>query len=156
ITMNTPTGLLGLLSGVQLCGEPQAAQGTCGPESQIGTVVSGAGAGANPFYVNGGKVFITGPYQGAPFGLSVVVPAKAGPPALGTVVVRGTISVDPHTAALTVTTGAVPTILQGIPLDLRLIRVDIDRPGFIFNPTDCNPQAITGVLTGGLGDQVPV
>jgi hypothetical protein len=152
LTMHTPTGLLGTLSSVALCGEPQAAQGTCGADSQIGTVIAGAGAGATPFYVSGGKVYITGPYKGAPFGLSVVVPAKAGPFDLGTVIVRGTISVDPQTAALTITTDPVPTILQGIPLDLRVINVNIDRPGFTFNPTNCDPQAITGTLTGGLGD----
>jgi hypothetical protein len=152
LAITTPSGLLGTLSSVALCPEPQASQGTCGRDSQIGTVVAGAGAGANPFYVKGGKVFITGPYKGAPFGLSVAVPAIAGPFDLGTVIVRGTISVDPHTAALTITTDPLPTILQGIPLDLRVVNVSIDRPGFVFNSTNCNPQAISGKLTGGLGD----
>jgi hypothetical protein len=156
VTIHTPSGLLGTLSSVALCPEPQAAQGTCGADSQIGTVLAGVGAGPNPFYVNGGKVFITGPYKGAPFGLSVVVPAKAGPFDLGTVVVRGSINIDPYTAALTVTTDALPTILDGIPLDLRLIDVTIDRPNFIFNPTDCNPMSITGTLTGGQGLTEPV
>jgi hypothetical protein len=156
VSMKLPTGLLGTLSNVKLCQEPQAAQGTCGPESQIGSMTVGAGAGATPFYVHDGKIYATGPYKGAPYGLSVVVPAKAGPFDLGTVVVRGTIDVDRHTAALTVNTDALPTMLRGIPLDLRVINVGIDRLGFIFNPTNCNPQQITGMLTGGQGLVEPV
>jgi hypothetical protein len=156
VAIETPSGLLGTLKSVALCPEPQATLGTCGAESQIGTVTAGAGAGPNPFYVQGGRVYLTGPYRGAPFGLSVVVPAVAGPFDLGMVVVRGTVAVDPHTAALSVSTDPLPTILQGIPLDLRLVNVNIDRPGFIFNPTNCEPLSIGGSLTGGLGDVEPV
>jgi hypothetical protein len=156
VSMKLPTGLLGTLSKVKLCQEPQAAQGTCGPESQIGSMTVGAGAGATPFYVHDGKIYATGPYKGAPYGLSVVVPAKAGPFDLGTVVVRGTISVDRHTAALTVNTDALPTMLQGIPLDLRVINVSVDRSGFIFNPTNCDPHQIAGTLTGGQGLVEPI
>jgi hypothetical protein len=154
--MKLPTGLLGTLSSVALCPEPQASQGACGPESQIGSMTVGAGAGATPFYVNDGRVFITGPYHGAPFGLSVVVPAKAGPFDLGLVVVRGTISVDPHTAALTIATDPLPTILQGIPLDLRVVNVSVDRSSFMFNPTSCDPLSVTGTLTGGAGLVEPI
>jgi hypothetical protein len=114
-------------------------------------VTASAGAGANPFYVHGGKVFLTTGYKGGEFGLSVVVPAVAGPFDLGTVVVRGSVMLDPFTSALTVTTDPLPTILDGIPLDLRLINVDIDRPGFILNPTKCDPLSLTGILSGGLG-----
>ena len=152
-----PPGLLGMLSSVSLCPEGQAAKGTCGPESEIGHVQVLTGPGANPFLVTGGQVFITGPYKGAPYGLSIVVPAKAGPYTLsgttgeGTVVVRAAISVDPTTAALTVTADPLPTILDGIPLQLRVVNVVIDRPGFTFNPTDCNPLSIAGTMSSTEG-----
>jgi hypothetical protein len=153
IQVRTPPGLLGMLSKVSLCGEPQAAEGTCGPESQIGETSVETGPGADPFLVTGGKVFITGPYKGAPYGLSIVVPAKAGPYTLagttgkGTVVVRSTINVNPETSALTVTSDPLPTELDGIPLQLRLVNVTINRPEFIFNSTNCDKMAIGGTLT---------
>ena len=157
-----PPGLLGMLSSVSLCPEPQAAKGACGPESEIGHVQVLTGPGANPFLVTGGQVFITGPYKGAPYGLSIVVPAKAGPYTLsgttgeGAVVVRAAISVDPTTAALTVTADPLPTILDGIPLQLRVVNVVIDRPGFTFNPTDCNPLSIAATLSSTEGQSAQV
>jgi hypothetical protein len=156
IKLRMPPGLLGTLSAVKLCGEAQADAGTCGPESLIGHTIVSVGVGADPFSVTGGEVFITGPYEGAPYGLSIVNPAKAGPFDLGKVVVRAKIEVDPSTAALTITTDesgpyAIPSMLQGIPLQIQHVNVSIDRPGFTFNPTNCSPLAITGSLTSGEG-----
>ncbi len=157
-----PLGLSGVLSSVKLCGEPQAARGTCGLGSLIGHFQVLTGPGAEPFLVTGGQIFITGPYKGAPYGLSIVVPAKAGPYTLsgttgaGTVVVRASIAIDPHTARLTVTTDPLPTVLDGIPLQLRVVNAVIDRPGFTFNPTDCEPTAITGTLSDTEGVSVAV
>jgi hypothetical protein len=157
IRTQLPPGLLGMLSSVQRCGEPQASQGTCGPQSLIGHVQVLTGPGGDPFLVTGGQVFITGPYNGAPYGLSIVVPAAAGPYTLsgttgqGTVVVRAQINVDPHTAALTVTSDPLPTRLDGIPLQLKVVNVTIDRPGFMFNPTSCNPMAIGATETSDQG-----
>ncbi|MGA9284694.1 MAG: hypothetical protein WBV85_04565 [Solirubrobacteraceae bacterium] len=153
LQLQMPAGLLGSLSGVPLCREPQAAQGTCPSESLIGHTQVLTGPGADPFLVTGGQVFLTEGYKGAPFGLSIVVPAKAGPYTLagttgtGTVVVRAAINIDPHTAALTVTSDPLPTMLDGIPLQLRVVNVTIDRPGFTFNPTSCAKLQIKGTMT---------
>ena len=102
-------------------------------------------------------MYITGPYGGAPFGLSIVTPAVAGPFDLGDVVVRSAISVDPRTAQVSISS-VLPRMVQGvgmapsgIPLDLKRIYVTVDRPGFEFNPTSCEPKRIEGVLAGAGG-----
>ena len=156
VSVTLPEGLLGMLSSVPLCGEPQASQGTCGSGSQVGHTVVAAGAGSIPLTVpQAGQpqapVYLTGPYKGAPFGLSIVVPAIAGPFNLGTVIVRAALSVDPHTSQVTVTSDPLPTILQGIPLRVRRVDVVVDRPGFIFNPTSCNPLTVQGTVTSTQG-----
>jgi hypothetical protein len=156
IALHMPPGISGLLSSVKLCGEAQANAGTCGPESEIGETIVSVGLGGDPFSVKGGKVFITEGYEGAPYGLSIVNPAKAGPFDLGQVIVRAKIEVDPITAALTVTSDStgpykIPTILDGIPLQIKHVNVTINRPGFTFNPTNCNPMSITGNLSSAEG-----
>jgi len=150
IQVTTPVGLLGSLSGIPLCGEPAADLGTCPQASRIGSVTVAAGAGGHPFYAQG-TVYLTGPYKGAPFGLSIVVPTVAGPFNLGNVVVRAKIDVDPQTAALTVTTDALPQIIDGVPLRLRSANVTIDRPHFIVNPTSCAQLSIAATLSGAQG-----
>ncbi len=156
ITITTPPGLSGNLSKVPLCGEPQAAQGTCPEASQIGEVTAGVGPGPEPLFIKGGKVFLTGPYDGAPFGLSIAVSEKAGPFDLGTgpcdcEVVRATVKVDPHTAQLTVSNSALPTIKDGIPFQVKTINVTVNRPEFVFNPTSCEPMSVTGTLSSTQG-----
>jgi hypothetical protein len=146
-------GLLANLKSVPLCPEPQASSGECAPESQVGEATASAGPGPSPFWVHGGRVYLTGPYGGAPFGLSIVVPAVAGPFNLGNVVTRASIAVDPHTAQAIVTS-TLPTIKDGIPLDVRTVNVMVNRPGFIFNPTNCTPAAVTGTVTSTVGASV--
>jgi hypothetical protein len=161
IRVQAPAGLLGKLAGTPLCPEAQARVGTCPATSQIGHTTVGAGAGSSPIYlpVAGqppNPVYLTAGYKGAPFGLSVVVPAIAGPFNLGTVVVRAAINVDPHTAQVTITSDPLPTILDGIPLQVKKVSVDIDRPGFMFNPTSCSPLSVAGTVTSAQGASAAV
>jgi len=171
IELHYPVGLSGLLAGaeghppVELCSEVQANEGTCGPESQIGETVVSVGLGDDPFSVEGGKVYLTGPYRGAPFGLSIVTPAKAGPFNLQEghpVVVRAKVEVDRHNAALSVITDppgsphAIPTMIDGIPLQIKHVNVLINRPYFTFNPTNCEKQQVTGTVYSAEGSSSAV
>jgi hypothetical protein len=165
VQLHYPPGLSGVLAGVKLCPEAQANAGTCGPESKIGSTIVSVGLGGDPYSVTGGEVFLTEKIAGspvdAPFGLSIVNPAVAGPYNLGKVIVRATIEVDPHTSALTITTDssgpyAIPHILDGIPLQIKHVNVTVERPGFTFNPTDCDKQAITGTIGSSEGASAPV
>ena len=151
LSVTLPPGLLARIAGVPLCPEAEADAGSCPEASQIGTVLAGSGAGPDPIVLPG-RIYLTGPYKGAPYGESVVVPAVAGPYNLGDVVVRGAIRIDPATAQATVVSDPFPTILQGIPIKLRSVQVSIDRPEFVFDPTSCDPMAVTAALgsTGGL------
>ena len=153
--LELPPGLLGNLSSVPLCPEPQASQGTCSSASRIGTTTVGAGSGSHPFFLTGG-VYLTGPYKGAPFGISVAVPVLAGPYNLGTVVVRSTITVDQHDAHVTATVDPLPQIVSGVPTRLRIVNVSLDRPGFMFNPTNCTPHTVRATVDGSSGEGVQV
>jgi hypothetical protein len=142
-----PQGLVGAIPTVTQCTEAQATSNTCPATSQIGTAAAISGSGPTPFTFGNGIVYLTGPYQGAPFGLSIVIPAVAGPFNLGPVTTRATINVDPTTTRVT-TTANVPTIVKGIPTRLRGISVSVNKQGFLFNPTSCIAQATDSTLTG--------
>jgi hypothetical protein len=156
IEATLPEGLLAKLAGVPLCGEPGAATGNCPPGSQIGKVTVGVGAGSTPLYVpEAGKaptaIYLAGPYKGAPYSLVVKVPAQAGPFDLGTVAVRSAIAVDPVSAQVTVKSDPLPQILQGIPIAYRDVRVEVNRPGFILNPTSCERMRIAAAVASAQG-----
>jgi hypothetical protein len=162
VALHTPPGLAGLLAKVPPCGEAEANAGSCSGASQIGEVSASVGSGAQPYTIHGGRVFLTGPYGGGSFGLSLVVPAAAGPYHLsgidgsggegnGNVVVRGSIKVNPKTATLTITTNPPPTRLDGIPLHIQKVFVNVNRAGFMFNPTNCDHMSIQGTLTSSTG-----
>jgi hypothetical protein len=160
-------GLIGKPAGIPYCsdsvlasypaetllgtGAGEIASPKCPAASQVGTVTVGAGAGVNPFYTSSGKAYLAGPYKGAPLSLAVVTPAVAGPFDLGTVVVRNALRIDPETAQITAVSDPLPTILHGIPLDLRDVRVDLNRPDFTLNPTSCEPKTIDAALTSVQG-----
>jgi hypothetical protein len=152
VQVHTPPGLLAMLSSVPLCPDAQANAGACSATSKIGTTRVASGAGSHPFEIEG-TIYLTGPHDGAPFGLSIVTRAVAGPFNLGLVVVRARIDIDPENSTATVTTDetgpyALPQIIFGVPLRLQRITVNIDRPGFMFNPTNCAAQQVTVRISG--------
>ena len=162
VQVTMPPGLLGKIAGIAQCPEPQANSGECGEGSLLGEASAAVGAGPDPYWVSGGKVYLTGPYDGGPFGLSIVVPTSAGPFTLtgnagfGKEVVRTSIRVNPNTAQITVLSDPLPSILEGIPLDIRTVNVTVNRAGFMFNPTDCEAKKVEATLGSAQGASVTV
>jgi hypothetical protein len=150
IQLRTPRGLSAELSGVPLCDDALASSGQCPQASRIGSSEVAAGSGTLPLYLPG-TVYLTGPYDGAPFGLSIVTDAPAGPLSFGALVIRARIEVDPRTAALTITTDPFVQRVLGVPLRIQRVGLDIDRPSFIVNPTNCEEQHIVATILGSQG-----
>jgi hypothetical protein len=159
-----PQGLLAKLAGTTYCsdaalaaaakkdGKAEQVSPSCPGSSRVGSVTVGTGAGPKPFYAPA-TAYLAGPYKGAPLSLAVVAPAVAGPFDLGTVVVRNALQVDPTTAQVHAVSDPFPTILQGIPLDIRSVDLRLDRPEFTKNPTSCDPFAIAGFASAVSGQQ---
>ncbi|HYP54940.1 MAG TPA: hypothetical protein VEQ41_01375 [Solirubrobacterales bacterium] len=162
LELKTPQGFTASLKGIPYCSEAQIAAAaskdgkaeqaspSCPAASAIGTVLSAAGAGPNPLYVPG-KLYLSGPYKGAPLSMAAIIPAVAGPFDLGVVVVRTALRLDTRTAQITAVTDPLPRIIDGIPLRIRDIRVSIDRPGFALNPTSCAEQQVDAKVFGSHG-----
>jgi hypothetical protein len=164
LSVKLPPGELAKLSGTPYCsdatlasisslegtGLAQRANPSCPSASRIGTAVVGAGPGTNPLYVNG-SVYLAGPYKGAPLSIAVVTPAVAGPYDLGTVVVRNALRINPVTTEAEAVSDPLPQMVYGVPLGLREVRVELDKPDFTVNPTSCDPMSVGGVIgsTGG-------
>ena len=159
LQLKMPPGLGGMIGAVQQCLEPQASKGECSQASEIGTATVASGPGPYPLVIPQpgdppSRVYLTGPYEGAPFGLSIVTRVIAGPFDLekGTpcdcILTRARIEVDPLTTQITITTQPLPQIVDGVPTDLRLVNSTVTKEGFLFNPTNCERNSFTGTAWG--------
>ena len=161
LNFKLPPGFTGSLRGISYCpegailhaaqnlGRTEQASPSCPASSQIGTTNVAAGPGSHPFHAIG-KMYLAGPFKGAPLSLAAVTPALAGPYDYGVVVVRVALHVDPLTAQVFAASDTVPKIIGGIPIRMRSIQVNIDKPNFTINPTNCSPFTVD---SQGIGDQ---
>ncbi len=165
-----PRGVLASLVGVEKCsdgaiakargrtgphgGAEELASPSCPPNSKIGTSLAGAGAGSQLTFVPG-SLYLAGPYNGAPLSVVSITPGVAGPFDVGTVVVRVALGFDPLTAQAKADgsrSDPIPHILRGIPLAVRDLRVSVDRPNWIFNPTSCAKSSTDASIFGSAAD----
>jgi hypothetical protein len=157
-----PKGVTGKLAGIPPCpdaaiaaargrsGVAETAEPSCPAASLVGHTNSGYGVGSALTYAPG-RIYLAGPYHGAPLSLVTINPATVGPFDLGTIVVRSAFQIDPLTAQLRIDSRGsdpIPHILDGIPLHLREVRIYIDRPDFTHNPSSCEPSQMESTLTG--------
>jgi hypothetical protein len=161
LNFKMPPGFTGSLRGISYCGEGAIAAApqnlgrteqvapSCPASSQIGTTNVAAGPGNHPFHAVG-KMYLAGPFKGAPLSVVAITPALAGPYDYGVVVVRVALHVDPLTAQVKAVSDTVPAIIGGIPIRMRSIQVNLDKPKFTINPTNCSPFTVD---SQGIGDQ---
>ena len=161
LKVTTPPGFSATLKGVSYCpqaaiaaaeaetltGTEELADPSCPASSLIGEFTTGAGPGTHPLYLPG-KVYLAGPYKGAPLSFVFITPAVSGGYDLGNVVLREGLDVNPETAQVSTAGAPLPQIFQGIPLRLRSLLVNLNRPGFALNPTDCNPLEVKAEVFG--------
>jgi len=171
IETTLPGGLVGKLAGVSYCpeggiaqaisreapekGKEEQASPSCPAASEVGTVNVTAGSGIAPVPVSG-HAYLAGPYKGAPLSMVVIVPAVTGPFDLGTVVNRVALNIGEYDARIHAVADPLPTIRNGIPLDVRSIEVKLSRPGFTLNPTSCEAMAIEGSASTQAGQSAPL
>jgi hypothetical protein len=165
LTARLPRGVLARLAGIPYCpdavlaalrtdpgsGAAELGSPSCLAASQVGVLAATAGVGPSPVFLGTGRVYLAGPYKGAPLSVAIVVPALAGPFDLGNVVVRAALRVDRRTAQIEAVSDPLPTMLAGIPLNLRELRLHLDRADFIRNPTSCMPATVDGAIGGSEG-----
>jgi hypothetical protein len=171
IESTLPRGVIAKLAGVGTCSEAAIAKArsreapqlgaseqadpSCPAASQIGTVIASAGAGSHPYYTSG-HAYLAGPYKGAPISIVAIVPAVAGPFDLGTVLSRIAVYIDPVSAEVRAVSDPLPTILHGVPVDLRSVALRADRPNFSLNPTSCEEKSFGGQAITTLGQVAPL
>jgi hypothetical protein len=160
-----PPGVLAKIAGISECsdaaiaaaaapgrtGTEEANAPSCPASSQIGVTNVGSGVGQVLTYIPG-KVYLAGPYKGAPLSMVVITPILSGPYDLGVIAVRSAIEIDPETARTTVHTDPFPQIFKGIPVRIRDIQVNVNRAETMLNPTNCEPLAVAARVTGTGGD----
>ncbi len=161
VNFRMPPGFTGKLRGLSYCppsaiaaaaeksGRGEIAAPSCPASSEVGTSNVAAGPGSHPFHAVG-RMYLAGPLDGAPLSVVAMTPALAGPYDYGVVVVQVALHVDPKTAQVSAVSSSVPQIIGGIPIRMRSIQVNIDKPEFTINPTNCNPLSVD---SQGIGDQ---
>jgi hypothetical protein len=158
-----PAGLTANLSGVPFCSEAQIAAAraktggeeeanpSCPTASEIGHTIAEAGVGSILAQAPG-KLYMAGPFEGAPFSVVSITSAKVGPFDLGTVVVHLPLNINPVTAAVGIPSGPadqIPHIIKGIVIHVRNVRVYIEKHDFTLNPTSCTPASLSATVIGG-------
>jgi hypothetical protein len=157
-----PRGATAKLAGVPYCtskefgqaatksGTEEEKKASCAKESEIGVASILAGTGSSPLKISG-KVYLSGPYKGAPLSIVVITPAVAGPFDLGNVVVHAPLNLNPETGQVS-TSAEIPDVFGGVKLDIRSIFVNLNRKEFTLNGSNCKKGAVSGSVLGGGGD----
>jgi hypothetical protein len=161
-SIKLPPGIVGKLAGIPFCpdasieaaksrtGTQEEQSPSCPKASEVGRTLVGAGVGPALTYAPG-KVYLAGPYNGSSLSIAAITAGVVGPFDVGTVVVREALKINPETAEVFIdATGSdpIPHIIDGIVVHARDIRVYVDRPEFVLNPTNCERTSTASTVLG--------
>jgi hypothetical protein len=165
-SIKLPPGVVGKLAGIPFCpeaaiavaegreqlggGKEEQASPACPAASEVGRTLVGAGVGSTLTYVPG-KVYLAGPYNGSALSVVAVTSGVVGPFDVGTIVVREALKINPETAEVFIdATGSdpIPHIVDGIATHIRDLRIYVDRPDFVLNPTSCARTSTASTVLG--------
>jgi len=149
-SVTMPAGLSADVGAIQYCSDAQVAASSCPPASRVGSVTVELGAAPATATLRGGLYF-TGPYGQAPFGVAVQVQAGLGPFDLGSIAIRGAGEVNPRTGRLTMSMDGMPESVEGVPVRFQSFQLDMDRAGFVRNPTSCAANGAEAHLVAASG-----
>jgi hypothetical protein len=145
-----PAGLSAIPGKTAACPDAALSSGACPAESRVGGVFMEVGSGPEPAPLRG-DVYLTGPYRRSPFGLLLVFRAAIGPFNFGTIAVRAAMQISPETGRVTVTTDRLPATVEGLQVRIRTFALDMDRQGFLLNPTSCAPSSVDATIESTVG-----
>jgi hypothetical protein len=140
-----PAGMSARLGSVQPCSDADVQASSCPAASKIGDAFIDLGTGPETAEL-GGDVYLTGPYRKGPFGLVLVFHLNIGPFHLGTLAMRAAMELDPLTGQVTSQTDRLPQTFEGIPIQFQRLGLEINRPGFLSNPTSCTPKRVDATV----------
>lgn len=140
-----PGGVSARLGTVTLCPGAAASLASCPDASRVGTATATIGSGQSPAVVRG-DVYLTGPYRGAPFSALTQFDGRVGPLDLGTITSRAALDPNPRNGRLTASTTGVPAQVDGMSVRFQSIELNLNRPGFLRNPTSCAPGDATATF----------
>ncbi|MDO8630235.1 MAG: hypothetical protein Q7R41_07055, partial [Phycisphaerales bacterium] len=174
MTLDLPSGLWGSLAAADQCDYADAQSDSCGPSSEIGSVVADAVVDQSDTRLRG-KIYLTTPAPANvatdPAGVAIIVHAKVGGANLGNVIVNARVEVrhaplGPSSASGA--TGAVTgvrTIVTNVPrsitdshsrtVSFHVTKMAIDlksdldgpKPPLLTNPSICSTSSASSSIT---------
>ena len=150
-----PAGLSATPGSTAVCPDSALSSGACPSDSRVGGVFMEVGSGPEPAALHG-DAYLAGPYRRSPFSLLLVFRAGIGPFNFGTIAIRAAMQISAETGRVTVMTDQLPATVEGLQVRIRTFALNMDRPGFLLNPTSCAPASVDATIESTTGASTAV
>lgn len=143
IMISLPSGLLGKSKGLITCSDVVNGDFACDNYLKVGRVTAAVGNAVfeeNLVKVDG-DINLTPGSGGDPAGIAIVMPVKVGIFDFGQQIFRGRVKFRQSDAGLDIEAD-IPKLIRGVPVFIRKLDIDIERPDFMRNPSSCGAKSL--------------